>query len=387
MSEGDLDDLLAHLKRLETYLDPGLSDDRIILGTVLPGPGPLHALGQSMRAVVQAYLDEINARGGIYGRKLELDAREGEGTRAVLDEARTLGKRAFALVSIFASGADDEYVELAEEESLPTIGPFTLFNQDEGSLRRFTFHLFGGLPVQARVLVEYAARRLRGHKPSSAVIYPAEPQWAAIARTVEKQAAEHGWPNTLPIRYARGEMSAEELARRLKSGGIEAVFFFGSPTELVSLTREAERLAWTPHLFLSGSLAGKEIFELPAVFQDKIFLAYASIPSDHKPAAVTEFSALRRGQTLTERHLLGEMSAYAATKLLAEGLRRAGRGLSREKLIAALEKMHGYETGLTPKLTYGPNRRIGALGAHVIAVDLEKHAFRVASEWIELNSK
>ncbi|MBI4290031.1 MAG: ABC transporter substrate-binding protein [Betaproteobacteria bacterium] len=387
MAQEDIEDLIAYLKRLETYLDPGLSNDRIILGTILPGPGPLHSLGQSMRAVVEAHLDSINAQGGIYGRKLELDAREAAGTKAVREAAKNLGKRAFALVSVFTAGADDEYAELAEDEGLPTIGPFTLFNQDENSLRRFTFHLFGGLPVQARVLAEYAARKLRGQKPSTAVIYPADPQWAAIAQTVENQAAGQGWPIPLPIRYARGQISAGELARRLKGDGIEAVFFFGSPAELVSLTREAERMAWTPYVFLPGSLAGKEIFDVPAVFQDKIFLAYATIPSDHTPAAVTEFSALRRGHALSEPYLLAQISAYAATKVLVEGLKRAGRGLSREKLIAALEKMYDYETGLTPKLTYGPNRRIGALGAHMIAVDLAKREFKVAGEWIELKPK
>jgi ABC-type branched-subunit amino acid transport system substrate-binding protein len=386
MRAEDLEDLLAYLKRLETYLDPGLSDERIILGTILPGPGPLHSVGQAMRAVVEGYLDDLNARGGIYGRKLELDAREAKGSAAVLEEAGKLSKRAFALVSVFTVGADDGYVEFLEEERLPTIGPFTPFNRDESSLRRFTFHLFGGLPVQARVLVEHAARKLRGQKPSTAVIYPGEPQWAEIAQAVEKQAAAHGWRTPLPIRYAPGQTTAE-LARRLQAGGIEAMFFFGNPWELVSLTREAERLGWTPYLFLPGTLAGKEIFELPAVFRDRIFLAYATIPSDHTPAGAMEFSALRRGHALTERHPLAQISAYAATKLLVEALKRAGRGLSREKLVAALERMYDYETGLTPKLTYGPNRRIGAMGAHMIAVDLEKREFRAASEWIELKPR
>lgn len=387
MGQEDLADLVAYLKRLESYVDPGVSNERVIFGTILPGPGPLHSLGQAIRAVVEGYLDAINERGGVYGRKLELDAREAGGTTAVLEEARKLGKRAFALVSVVTVGADEEYAELVEQEGLPTIGPFTLFNPDENSLRRFTFHLYGGLPVQARVLVEYAARKLRGHKPSTAVIYPAERQWTAIAQAVETQAVGHGWQTPLPIHYTSGQMGAEELARRLKRAGIAAVFFFGSPQELLALTREAERLAWTPYLFLSGSLAGKEIFDLPAVFQDKIFLAYATIPSDHTPAAVTEFSALRRARALEERHLLAQMSAYAAIKLLVEGLKRAGRGLSRENLIAAMEKMYDYETGLTPKLSYGPNRRIGALGAHIIAADLAKHEFKVASEWIELKAR
>jgi hypothetical protein len=56
--------------------------------------------------------------------------------------------------------------------------------------------------------------------------------------------------------------------------------------------------------------------------------------------------------------------------------------LSRERLISALEGFYQFETGLTPAITYGPNRRIGTLGAYVVSVDPAKKAFVPASEWI-----
>lgn len=387
MAPQDIDDLVAYLQRLDSHRDPGVSNERIILGTILPGPGPLHAQGQAMRAVVAGYLDDINARGGIYGRQLELDAREAEGKAEVLEQTRQLGKRAFALVSVFTPAAEDASAAAAEAQGLPTIGPITLFNQDEGMPGRFTFHLNGGLPVQARVLVEYASRQLHGREAATAVIHEDEPRWRGLAQAVAEQAAGLGWRPPLPIRHARGQIRAAELARQLKADGIEALFFFGSPEELLALSAEAERLEWTPYLFLPGSLAGKEILNLPAVFQDRVFLAYTSVPSDHLPAAAMEFAALSRGHALGDEYPHAQMSAYAATKLLLQGLKHAGRGLSREKLVVALEKLQDYETGLTPKLSYGPNRRIGALGAHMVAVDLERHEFKAAGEWIELGPK
>jgi hypothetical protein len=69
-------------------------------------------------------------------------------------------------------------------------------------------------------------------------------------------------------------------------------------------------------------------------------------------------------------------------KVLVEGLKRAGQQLSRDKLIATLEHMYEYETGLTPRLTYGPNRHIGALGAHIVALDLATQQFVAGSAWI-----
>ena len=80
------------------------------------------------------------------------------------------------------------------------------------------------------------------------------------------------------------------------------------------------------------------------------------------------------------------IAAFAAAKLLEEGLRRAGRDLDRRKLVDALEELYGYETGLTPPLSYGPNRRIG-FGEHlprtVAFVENEHGLVAAPASWTE----
>jgi len=69
--------------------------------------------------------------------------------------------------------------------------------------------------------------------------------------------------------------------------------------------------------------------------------------------------------------------------VLVEGLKRVGREVRREKLIEALEGLYAFQTGLIPPLTYGPNRRVGILGASVVAVDLAAQRLVPANAWIE----
>jgi hypothetical protein len=52
-----------------------------------------------------------------------------------------------------------------------------------------------------------------------------------------------------------------------------------------------------------------------------------------------------------------------------------------------LEKLYEFQTGLTPLITYGPNRRIGALGSHIVTVDLEKKNFEPVGQWIEISDR
>jgi hypothetical protein len=62
-----------------------------------------------------------------------------------------------------------------------------------------------------------------------------------------------------------------------------------------------------------------------------------------------------------------------------------GKDLSREKLIQVLEGLYEYRTGLIPAISYGPNRRVGAMGAYVITVDLKTKQLIPVSGWIGIN--
>ena len=59
----------------------------------------------------------------------------------------------------------------------------------------------------------------------------------------------------------------------------------------------------------------------------------------------------------------------------------AGRDLSRARLVDALEGLYEFETGLTPPVTYGPNRRLAVQGAHVMSADLQRGRFLRTGGW------
>jgi hypothetical protein len=82
---------------------------------------------------------------------------------------------------------------------------------------------------------------------------------------------------------------------------------------------------------------------------------------------------------------VAQVSAIAAAKILVHGLELAGKDLSRERLVTMLEGLYECDTGLMPKITFGPNRRIGALGAYIVTIDPEKKLFPANAEWVPAN--
>ncbi|HTG95471.1 MAG TPA: hypothetical protein VL866_22925 [Pyrinomonadaceae bacterium] len=78
-------------------------------------------------------------------------------------------------------------------------------------------------------------------------------------------------------------------------------------------------------------------------------------------------------------HKVGKL--LNAAKVFVEGLKRAGKDLSRERLIAAVEGLNEYETGFSPLITFGPNRRVGAAGAYIVSIEADGNA--VSTGWIK----
>jgi hypothetical protein len=71
--------------------------------------------------------------------------------------------------------------------------------------------------------------------------------------------------------------------------------------------------------------------------------------------------------------------------VLEEGLKRAGRDLSRVRLADSLESLYSFESGVTPTISFGPNRRVGVYGAHIVRVNLSTHSFQPLGAFVRLD--
>ncbi len=126
LSDSDSADLIAYLKRLSSDVDAGLTDSTIRLATILPMQGALAPMGQAMKAVLLAYFDEINAQGGIYNRKIQLEVIEYTDADTTLKNIRGLleTQAIFALISPFSANVEQDILLLTEKLRIPQIAFF-----------------------------------------------------------------------------------------------------------------------------------------------------------------------------------------------------------------------------------------------------------------------
>ena len=117
---------------------------------------------------------------------------------------------------------------------------------------------------------------------------------------------------------------------------------------------------WNPRILAAGT-------RRPLPPGRRITRAAPTIPADITPSAHEALSAFAARHELPRDAL--QLATFATMTVFTEALKRAGRDLTRETLIAALEQLYDFPTGLTPPITFHRNRRIGAAGAWIVAED------------------
>ena len=386
MSGEDMADLIAYMKYLEGDVDPGVDEDRIQVGSLLPLGGRAAALGQAMAQVMHAHFADVNEQGGVFGRRIELlTVPFGASAEESLDNLRMAyaSEGIFALVGAYTVGLDEQILEMTREDNVPLVGPFTL-DPGDSLFDAAAFYLYPGFDEQVRVLSDRALAD-GADAPHVLVVGPDEPRADRLVGNVRDQLRQQGKAEPAIVRYPSGEFDASQVADKARQGDSEALIFLGGQDELERMLDELSGNTRPPRVYLLSSFLRRPLFDVSTVFDRQIFIAYPTFTSDITAEGRADYQSLSERHALPREHVQAQIAAFAAAKLLVEGLRRAGRDLSRERLVEGLEALYTFQTGLTPPLTYGPNRRIGARGAHVLAVDLVNKTYTpVGNSWHEV---
>ena len=384
MTDADMADLIAYLKRVGLELDPGLSASLIRVGSVLPTEGPLAEIGGASLAVIESMIADVNMKGGIHGRKLELVVGEyGAGDTPVFWAAQDLVAResVFALFGSYMPGYEKELSTLVGDEQIPHIGPNSLLSRDAGG--RYEFYVQPTIVEQSKALMTFA--RAENGSARIAIVYPRVTGFDELVETLREYAVEHEEATVLATPYTLGDQDEVVLVRRLRDAGADTVVFLGSGQDMLDFAGAADELGWQPTMLAPAQFAERHVFDLPTTFSGRTLLSYPALPDDYTTTGVAEFESLHEKFGIAYANSVAQVAAFLATRVLFEALERAGPDLSRASLIAALEQFDDYAPGLSPPISYSANRRIGVRGAHVLRVDLEAGRLDSEKRWITID--
>lgn len=369
MPKKDLEALIAYMKKLGSELDPGLSETAIKLGVVLPPGETMREASTETRAIVGAWFEDVNKRGGIFGRRIELSFIDPAGSA----DERAAAVRAFvrspvfALVSSFSEGAERELAAVAEETRTPLVATITSNPRSSIAPGRYLREIYAGLAEQSRALVRLAAAD--GSKAKNIAIVGGRHADIRDAAVQEWRDAGFGAIETVDA----GAFDALALRDR----GVNTILFLDSKP-LHALLESLERTQWTPTVLAPASVVD------PAVLAGaplKAFVSFPTLPSDYTEASRGVHERLVKEHHVTTTHRATQAAALASAALVTDALTRAGRNLSRDALLDAIDTTRGFRSGFAPPLTFTRDRHLGSTGCHIIAFEPGQPA---RSAWVDV---
>jgi ABC-type branched-subunit amino acid transport system substrate-binding protein len=387
MTREDLKDLVAYIKVMDREAVPGVSDNAVRVGILLPEKGPLAEAGREVQALLSGHFAEVNARGGLYGRSLALvpvpfDPNGKDGALPAAQKA-VESDAVFCFLANLGGQTDDETARYLSTWKVPVIVPLLSAPEGGYGADRYTFHVLASIRDQARVMTDFLSERVR--KPGSRVgiLHAEDSSGRAGAEGAREQIGKHDLALAVEESFAPGTFSAPEAVARMRAKEIVAVLYFGGPREAMAFAREADVREWRPLLVAPATMVGDSLASAPPGLLGSVFVATPFETPDPSSRRMQEFFRTGERYGVGPRHRTFQLLAYSGAILLEEGIRRSGRGVTREKFVDAIGNVWKLETGVSPPLTYNRNQRTGAVGAAILKVDPVRRRLVPATPWRE----
>jgi ABC-type branched-subunit amino acid transport system substrate-binding protein len=324
---------------------PGVTATTITLGQSAAFTGPAAQLGIQMNIGTKAYLDHINAKGGVHGRKIELKTRDDkyeanlavENTKKLIEEDKV-----FALISYVGTPTTGAAMPIFTQAKVPLIGPFTGAESLRTPVNRYIFNVRASYYDETEKIVEQLVST--GNK-NIAVFYQDDAYGQAGLKGVEIAMTKRSLKISALGKVERNTVKVQDAVKTIDSAKPDAVVMISAYTSIAEFVREM-RQAGSVAQFHNVSFVGSKALS-DALKEEGYGVAISQVvPFPWSPAVpiVKEYQQVLKQAGNTDYNF-SSLEGFIVAKVMVEGLKRAGRDLTREKLITALESMGNVDLG------------------------------------------
>ncbi|WP_332749922.1 ABC transporter substrate-binding protein [Hydrogenophaga sp.] len=335
-----------------------LTDARIVLGQSAPFTGAAVQLGLQFHLGAQAYFDTVNAKGGVNGRTIEIKRLDDgyEPERCAANTRQLIADDVFALFGYIGTPTSLAALPLATTAKVPFFAPFTGAQALREPFNRYAIH------VRASYFDETAAivRQITSTGIKKIAVFYQNDAYGktgldGVARAMTAMSME-------PVALGTVERNTIEVAQAVKdimAQKPEAIVQIGAYKAVATFVRQARRAGFSGN-FYNVSFVGTQalIDELGAEARGVSVSQVMPFPYTPATPLSGEYLATIKEKRGVEPNYSG-MEGFVAAKVFTEGVRRAGRALTREGFINAVQGMQNVNLGGFP-VDFGPTKHTGS---------------------------
>jgi ABC-type branched-subunit amino acid transport system substrate-binding protein len=333
----------------------GIRSDAILFGQAAALEGPSSALGQGMRQGILAAFAEINAKGGVQGRKLKLISRDDgyDPDRSVAQTTRLIEEdKVFALIGAVGTPTAMATIPISSAQNVPFIGPFTGAEFLRRPELRNVVNIRASYAAEAEAWIKHLTEDL--HLKSIAIFYQDDSfgrdGLAAVERALEKRGMELSAEGT----YERNTKAVGSALRTIKRAEPQAVVMVGTYEPCAQFIKLAHKSGFNP-VFVNISFVGASALakELGRDGKGVIVSQVVPFPWDTSVRVVADYQMAQKALDPTLMPDFISLEGYLAGRLAAAALRLAGPNPTRADMLRVINDVGRFDISGTI-ITFGP---------------------------------
>lgn len=348
--------------------ETGVTASTITLGMSAPFSGASGPYGVEMRESISAYFQQVNASGGVNGRELKLVAlddgyevdRTVSNTKSLLNEHKV-----FSLLGYYGSSATAAVIPIFSAAKTPLVGTISGADDIRAPVNRYMFHVRASYADETEAIInQWATLGLKNF----AVFYQNDGFGKSGLNGVNAALKKYNLTPTAlgTVERNSGDVSAAVAAiAKARPQAVVMVSVYKASAEFI---RQMKKTGQSPQFAVlspvGSNLLSKELGDssrgvgisqvMPSPTNDIVPLV-----KDYRRLMVQA----KKEQAITYFGLEGYLSA----RVLVEAMKKAGKDLTREKVVEALEGMHQMDIG-GYRIDYSPTNHNGSKFVDVIVI-------------------
>ncbi len=317
--------------------EPGVFDDYIIFGQSAAFSGPARQLGINMRLGIKAAFDEVNQKGGVNGRRLELqfmdDAYEPEA--AISNTMQLIEERVFALIGAVGTPTSRSATPVAAAEGIPYVAPFTGAAFLRDPQWENIVNLRASYGQETEEMVERLTTDLGIERV--AIMYQDDSFGRAGYMGATNALQKRGMEPVSVGLYPRNTLAVKTGLLDLRRGSPEAVIIIGAYQPVAELIKWARFTGLDP-VFMTVSFVGSNALaeELGPSGEGVFVTQVVPFPDDTSMAIVQSYHRALSEYAPFAIPGFVSFEGYLAGRLAIAGLARCGRDVTRDCFLESV---------------------------------------------------
>lgn len=312
---------------------PAQAQETIKLGLVAAMSGQSAKSGEAIVRGLSLAIDEMNAKGGLLGKKVELVVRDDESNPAKgVVAARELVQR--EKVAAFFGGLDTPVsiaiVPFANQSKVPFMGVWAAGTPitRNGAADNYVFRVSAVDELVDVALVDYAVKKYGAKKPGMILIN--NPWGESNEKGLKDALAAKGIPFAGVEKFETNDVDVVPQLTRLKQAGADVLFLVANVAPSAQVVKSLDRMGWSAPIVSHWGPSGGRFGELAGASADKVhFIQTFSFSGNPSPKATAVLTALKAKypeiKSLADvTPAVGIANAYDAAHLVGLAIAKAG---------------------------------------------------------------